>query len=520
MDYESFTNEFFLDLRNNNKHALTLLNENKKIIQEYLGKDANPVILDKFVNDLINVVIRTTKKKFSIIKSALNHYTMVTVYDRFKNSDVMIKAVQNDNKYALKWAKSMKVSSCVQDENGMNVLMYTVQNMKWDSFTKSFASDSKCLHQEDNNGRTALFYALRNPSGLWEVVDKGIYINHKDHDGNNVLIYTCKVGILSPIKYFIVDKKVDVNAINNDGKTAAMYLAMRGKYAFADVKGTGEALHASTMGKYSLFQALQNAKCNLNYVNERGESVLSLLLKYMYGPEGTSYGQKKFDSYIRTLISLVFSKCDFNIPVDEDGNTPAMIFLLVNDRNTFEFVMKHREIDLTKKNKYGENVTSIYMKCKFNDLYHNVLNSPTFDYNYIDPINGNNILMISAITEPSYISKILVKKPEFLYEINNKGENALMIACKANNKSSVLSLLNHPVPVNNQDQLGNTALHYAVACKNPIIVHHLIEKGANYQLKNEEGKSAYDLATELGDKNILMALEKKLDQNTIQKNRE
>jgi len=226
--------------------------------------------------------------------------------------------------------------------------------------------------------------------------------------------------------------------------------------------------------------------------------------------------QKKFNSYICTLLSLMFVDCDFNIPIDEDKNTALMIFILANDWDTFDFLMKHRkDLDLTKENKNGESATSLFMKNKKTNLYYYPIDYRTFNLDYDDPTNGNNILMFSVMTRPDFIPNILSKRPDLINEINNKGENALMIACKANNYDSVSSLLNYSIPINNQDELGNTALHYAIGCKNPIIVQELIQKGINDQLKNNEGKTANDLAMELGDKNILKALKNQLTSEDI-----
>jgi len=512
MDYDNFVTEFLLALKNNDKRALTLLEENKNIIGENLGENANLETIDNFINFLINNIVQNKNNNFDIIKKVLKHDTMTTVYKYFINSNAMIKAVQAENKNALKWLQSMKVSPYVQDENGMNVLMHAIQNMQWDSYIKPFISDKKCTSQEDNNGRTALFYSLNNITGLWKLVESGIDINHKDHFGNTILLYCCKTNKLNHIKYFI-KQKVNVNAIDNEERTVAMYLAMNGYYTDAKVSGTTASLFATIKSeKYSTFQNLQKAGCNFNYINSKGESVLSLLLKHMY----ESNNPKKFNSYICTLLSLMFVDCDFNIPIDEDKNTALMIFILANDWDTFDFLMKHRkDLDLTKENKNGESATSLFMKNKKTNLYYYPIDYRTFNLDYDDPTNGNNILMFSVMTRPDFIPNILSKRPDLINEINNKGENALMIACKANNYDSVSSLLNYSIPINNQDELGNTALHYAIGCKNPIIVQELIQKGINDQLKNNEGKTANDLAMELGDKNILKALKNQLTSEDI-----
>eukprot|EP00833_Pecoramyces_ruminatium_P012910 jgi/Orpsp1_1/1186942/evm.model.d7180000054290.1 len=182
MNFENFVTELLLDLKNNNQHAITLLNENNQIIQENLGSSANPITLDRFIEDLNNVVIQNKQGKYDLIESVLKHNAMDNVYNHFKESNVMIKAIQSENKNALKWLQSMKVSPYVQDANGMNVLMHAIRNKKWDSFIKSFASDATLVNQEDALGRTALFHALHNPTGLWAILECNVDIDHRDHD--------------------------------------------------------------------------------------------------------------------------------------------------------------------------------------------------------------------------------------------------------------------------------------------------------------------------------------------------
>jgi len=521
MDYETFVTEFLDALKNNNKKALSLIEENKSLIQENLEEDCSVTTIDKFINDLIDIVIQTPKNKFDVIKKVLKHNNMATVYSYFKNSNVMIRAVEANNNYALKWLISMNVSPYVKDENGMTVLMHVVQKANvlknnLCSFIKVFGSDKNCINQEDNYGKTALFYTLDNNSSLQRLVDfDGLDINHKDHEGCTILIHCCKYGKLRKFKY-LLKQKVDVNATDNEGRTAGMYLAMKAYYTTAIFNGPF-SLHSMTLtSEYSTFVNLREAGQNINYVNEQGESILSMLLSHMY----ESTDPKKFDSYIRTMISLIFNGCNFNTPIDKDQNTALMIFLLANDYESFNYICKQcNHMDMTQQNKNGESITSLYMKNKNNKFSRYLINkSSSFDIDYTDPINRNNILMFSVITKPYLITEILNKKPDLLHEINHKGENALIIACKANNYESVVTLLNYPIHVNinSQDKIGNTALHYAIECRNPLVVQKLIEKGANMQLKNFNNQSSYDLAIELCDKTIMEALKGNLTSEDIQ----
>ncbi|OUM56754.1 hypothetical protein PIROE2DRAFT_18502 [Piromyces sp. E2] len=143
-------------------HALTLLNQNTELVNKKLGVDFNFETLNKFADNLINFVKENTNDKFYIIESVLKHDAMVNVYQHFKNGDVMIKAIQRENKNAFKWLKSMK--------NGMNILIHFVRTkLIFDSYVKTYVSDKRCASQTDKNGRTALFHTLTYPTSLWKL---------------------------------------------------------------------------------------------------------------------------------------------------------------------------------------------------------------------------------------------------------------------------------------------------------------------------------------------------------------
>jgi len=56
--------------------------------------------------------------------------------------------------------------------------------------------------------------------------------------------------------------------------------------------------------------------------------------------------------------------------------------------------------------------------------------------------------------------------------------------------------------VNQQDYLGNTALHYAIEIHAIHLIHTLMTKKPDIRIRNNEGKSAFDCALEIPDVNI------------------
>jgi ankyrin repeat protein len=85
--------------------------------------------------------------------------------------------------------------------------------------------------------------------------------------------------------------------------------------------------------------------------------------------------------------------------------------------------------------------------------------------------------------------------------VNNKNENELIIASKINQVKVVEILLERGIYIDHQDNFGNMALHYAVDIQEPYLIYKLMSKKSNVHLKNNEGKSALDLAKEIKGEN-------------------
>jgi len=129
--------------------------------------------------------------------------------------------------------------------------------------------------------------------------------------------------------------KIDVNHYDCVGKTAAMYLVENGKYR--EIK--------TFVKKYNI---------DPNYKNKYGESLVSIYVKRFYqqyiGNIGTEtnflskYNYVITKNYPHTLKSLIDLCCDFNVLVDEDGNTAIMAFLLMKDYITTKYLLDNLKI--------------------------------------------------------------------------------------------------------------------------------------------------------------------------------
>jgi len=462
----------------------------KKLIQAHLGEDGNQKTIDNFVFK-INIVVLKSKNNFGFIEKVLNHPFMKIVLENFKTSNILIEACKTVNKPATEWLITMKIDPYIQDDNGMTALMYAAKNDILLFVVKHFiyvVKDEEYLNILDKNGENALFHAIRSPKTIFELVRSKIDINHINNYSESILIYCCKNEIYSPIYTLLSNEKIDVNYIDNNEKTAAMYLVEKGRYLE--------------------LKALNIRGCNYNFINIRMESVLSLFIRNLYRPSENKMNDNLFEWYI--LCTLVEMNCNFNLPIDDDENTAVMVFIIAKDFKTLKFVLDNvKDINLSIRNKNGENASSLYIKSDSKMKLNFIPDHPTFDYAFVDPNNNNNnnnMLMYIAMTQPSLLNKIIYKNIHSLNSVNDRHENALILATKSNNTKAVDELLRNDICIDQQDYLGNTALYYAIDLRNKEIIKKLVSKEANINIKNNEGNSPLNHAVELEDKSILELL--------------
>lgn len=89
---------------------------------------------------------------------------------------------------------------------------------------------------------------------------------------------------------------------------------------------------------------------------------------------------------------------------------------------------------------------------------------------------------------------------------NENGNTPLMVASSLNLHSVVSLLRNFGVQVNHVNHALETAVH--VACRNGhhLVVHELLQMGPNLEIKNRQGKRAWDLAKANGNPQLLQLM--------------
>jgi len=346
-ELEAFENTLFNQLKTENKECLKTLAKEVKLIKQYLsGEDKSNIKM--FVNDFNNVVLESGIKKFKLFGSVLEHESFRAVLAEFKQSDILIRACKAANKKAVEWLLTMNINLELQDESGMTALMHAAEHGSLDfAVEKMIKGDGKHVHLVDNNGNNVLFHATQCPDILKKLLKSKVKfdLTKVNNDNEHLLLYSSRYNKMRAFEILNKNSSFDPNLCNCVGKTTAMYLVENAR--FSEIK-----------------PYVKSNKIDPNYKNKFGDSLVSVLIKAYYqhytGKIGdadftSSYNYLIIKNYANTIRSLIDLKCNFNVPIDDEGNTPIIVLNMMHDEITSKYLIDKGIVDLSIENKYGEN---------------------------------------------------------------------------------------------------------------------------------------------------------------------
>ncbi|OUM67992.1 hypothetical protein PIROE2DRAFT_58386 [Piromyces sp. E2] len=426
---------------------------------------------------------------------------------------------EGGNEKAIEWLLSMHMDLNIQDEKGRTAFMHAVHHWDYENIIDAFLKkNGRHLYLVDNDGHTALFHAAHSTTTIFhQLLKSNIFdYTHINHNHENILLYMAKHSLLKSFNLLLDQSDVDFNLVNNENKNVAMLLAENAH--FIELK--------------TLFH---KKNINVNYQNRNGDTIVSLFLKkyqqQVKGELGKDYNTEYHDSiienYAQTLKTLIDIGCDFNCVIDDDGNTPVMFYMIMEDYVSLKYLLDNCDLDLTKKNRYG--INAIYLSLFINEdifsqithhkfLIHHIsyksvklalLNHKGFDFDNLDS-NHNNLVMNGLIYNDPYTMNYIDRiSPQVLFTKNNKNENVIIVATKLGHHKILKKLLSkisgdHQEKekyyhVNTQNYIGNTALHIAVLMKDKYAVNLLMNNKADPNIRNKNELSAFDLSLDIED---------------------
>jgi len=484
MHYFDFEKKLVSEILKDKKKCIDTINDNKDLVIQYLRDTEKPAHITDLVNKFNDMIIEKLKN-YKLIEKVLKHELFVKVLEEFRESDVLIKAMKSLKLDAIKWLLTMDMNYFAQDEKGMTALLVACKSTTLLFALKEILKKNEdIVYIADYDGNTALFYA-KDKDVFSLLCETKIDFNHVNNEGDTLLINCCR-KVTCPLFQEILSRTPEdkINYVNKKGRSALMYLVELGNYRQLEL-------------------LCKDYKPDINYRNMNNETAVTILMnkfKKMYSIN-TINSFFHIEDYAYTMNTLVRSGADFNIAIDKEGNTPIMYFIMVGDYFATTYLLeKYRKLDLSIKNVYGISASYLlfWIRPIERDLKELLINHNSFDSDFADNDNNDLIMHILARGDIKYLKSVLAKKKKFNH-VNNKKENEIIIATKLGLLCEELLKNND---INQQDELGNTALFYAVKLKDREAINMLVYFKADPLIKNYQGVSALDLAEQLKEECI------------------
>lgn len=334
------------------------------------------------------------------------------------------------------------------------------------------------LKKEVNSvGANALLLAAANDKDLKLTdyfISKGLDLNSKDADGNNIFSYAAKSGKVEPLKALYAK---GVKPTNLAFLTAASAGGRRGS----------GSVNMDTTDGLAVYQYLESIGLKPTALNKEGRNVIHLLV----GKPGQINAIKYFISKgVKATLA------------DKEGNTPFMIAAYLNrDLTLLEFLANQTE-DINQTNDQGASALALAIKNNSAEAVNFLITKGA--KLHLSDKKGNNMGAYLLQTYRPQNAKIFEEKTALLKEkgfdfskLQGDGNTLYHLAVIKNDLVLLKNIANLKIDVNIKNKEGYTALQKAaMVAKDDRILKYLLSIGADKLAKTDFEETAFDLALE------------------------
>ena len=277
-------------------------------------------------------------------------------------------------------------------------------------------------------------------------------VNAKDEDGKTALMYSAIYGDTKILITLLSLSGIDVNAEDEDGRTALMYSAMNGD-------------------KETLTLMLEGIKINAKDKDGR----TALMYSAMHGDTET----------LETLMSV--EGIDINTK-DNDGRTALMYSAMNEDTETLETLLLNPEIVKNVNDRDNDNYSALDLVGNNPDIIGMLVAKGA---NYTGQTQKGKLFTSVLKDDLNGVRGVLETDPKLINTEDSHGRTCLIIAIEKKKNEIVKLLLERGIDVNTKDKDGRPAIMHAAQFKNIGAIQELVKQPMieiNAQDKN--GKTA------------------------------
>ncbi|GBG30195.1 Ankyrin repeat domain-containing protein 50 [Hondaea fermentalgiana] len=380
-----------------------------------------------------------------------------------------------------------------------------------------------------------------------------------------VFPYTFGYDSFRAVRYS-VERRIDLNAQNEYGKSALMYASRHGDHRtlkrlmdygaaldLQDENGRSALMHACINDQSECARLLIDHGAKLDLQDHVGGTALAMTCKFgdletlrLLLAQGASVDQKFRDGWTALMLACVRGISDFvQLLIDygadpnlqnghgstalmkasalhtdvvtilieagasldlqnTNGSTALSIACWEAQRETATLLVKHGA-SLNLQDKTGS--SALIVACSKGDFE---CAKVLVEYGAaldLQDLKGSTALMYACDKNDTVLGTFLVEHAAALDLQDNHGLTALMIVCESKEPDQKLaaSIVSHGAALELQENNGKTALHIACEFKQIEIVRVLLNHGANLNVKTHDGHTPLGLVAYMSDDGVSIA---------------